>query len=268
MRRAVPESFVPPVGRLDITQAWDLYAARLTSSPPADTDPLQHYNKTATAAILSLKPSCLTEELRRVAITFLSKFGDDALAPLWSVPGFHLRGFTPKEKEFFFKRWPDQFRETPQGSGRMPPAAVKSVAPWVVLETRSRSKRHFKEVESMMHVDCRVVRHLHCNLSYRHRLPRPALGHPGFLFYEYEVKRSILWALRGLLAFLGSKRARMLYAKFVAPNGSYALAGATLQAMLWKPEYALPLVAKLPRGYVPYAGCECETRAVKWFRRS
>lgn len=242
MRRPQPHSFQRG---LQINEAWDIHAAHLCRARNAE-----EYNKAATAAILCLDTHCIYDEVKRVAATFLSKFGDDALDPLWAVPGMTERAFTLKEKEFFFTHWPDQFAK----KGKvMPKGAAKRVAAETFLSKTSKNKQHAKDVWDVYQIDCRAKRH--------HALPSPSSGMAGYAFYVYEEAREAAMVARaeflGLLAFLGRRRAAMVFWKFLHPMGAYALAGRTLLAMLGSTK-----APTKPRGYLPYLGCSCDPKTV------
>jgi hypothetical protein len=242
MSRPRPHSFQRG---LQINEAWDIHAAHLSRAKTAE-----EYNKAATAAILCLDSHCILNELKRVAATFLSKFGDDALDPLWVV--IAERPFTLKEKEFFFTHWPNQFAKKPQGKV-MPKGAAKRVAPETILSKTSKNKQHAKDVWDVYQIDCRAKRH--------HSLPSPSSTMAGYSFYVYEELREAAMVARaeflGLLAFLGRRRAGTFFWKFLHPMGSFALAGRTLLAMLGSTK-----APKKPRGYMPYLGCSCDPQSV------
>jgi len=248
--RKIPDSFRAGLG---VEQAWNLHAKYITSaSTPAE------YNSAVAKALLCLSPMVLSGQKRFIATTFLAKSGDDALAPLWAVPMFSRMDFTSKEREFFQTYWPQQFARTPQGA-RASLAASKRVAPDKILASPSQSKRQRKDVTDLFKLDCRAKRHLHHGIDF---LPPPVVNAPGWPFYKYEVARAK--AIMGhtafvtLLAWLGRRRAAMLFPG-MAPKGSYAPAARMLLAFLGYYKWGTATQkAKVPRGYVPYAGCACE----------
>ena len=254
--RKLPDSFRTG---MSVQQAWNLHAKYITSA----TTPVE-YNKAVAKALLCLSPMVLSGQKRLIATTFLAKCGDDALAPLWAVPLFARMEFTSKEREFFLTHWPHQFARTPQGV-RGCLTATKRVAPDTILACWSRSKRHRKDVGDLFKLDCRAKRHLHHSEDY---LPTPALDSPGWPFYKYECQRATAiagrTALAALLAWLGRDRAALLFIGTAPTTGSYAPAARTLLALLGVYKWGSKAhKAKVPRGYVPYAGCACEAHLSK-----
>jgi hypothetical protein len=248
--RKVPDSF--RVG-LDVEQAWNLHATYITSAKtPAE------YNSAVAKALLCLSPMVLSGQKRFIATTFLAKCGDDALAPLWAVPMFSCMDFTAKEREFFQTYWPQQFARTPQGT-RPSYVAAKRVAPSVFVARASNTKRHRQDLADLFKLDCRVKRHLHHTEDF---LPAPTIDSPGWPFYKYEMARADAMAVRAdvlaLLAWLGRERAALLF-DGTTPKGSYSPAARVLLALLGYHKWGtISKKAKIPRGYVPYAGCSCE----------
>jgi len=238
---------------LSIEQAYDLYAYHLTHASPAE------YNTVLAAMFSQIDSRLFIYELLRIA-SYLAKTGDDALEPLHFI--FEKRNLSGHERTWFHKHYPVQFARVPQGK-RMPPKAILSVAPQSILRDRPKrraktldapSKKRVKEIIQLFHIDCRVKLHEHCaGVS----LPVPTSIMPGYAFYVFEQTRARvsqhLADFLGLLVFLG-RRARRFFKDFSTPSGSYALTGRTFQALL---AYQRPTVHKRPKGYLPYAGCNC-----------